>query len=86
MYPGSDIAFVLAVTVFTPVLLSLKGARLTAYEFVSEGLPGTLIPDSAASFLMAQGKSNASLGSGKGGWGAGAGGESGTKTLTKVAT
>ncbi|CAN0240793.1 unnamed protein product, partial [Ectocarpus sp. 12 AP-2014] len=32
-----------------------QGARLTAYEFVADGLPGTLIPDSAASFLMAQG-------------------------------
>lgn len=32
-----------------------QGARLTAYEFVAEGLPGTLIPDSAAAFLMAQG-------------------------------
>eukprot|EP00752_Nemacystus_decipiens_P005063 g4597.t1 len=36
-----------------------QGARLTAYEFVAEGLPGTLIPDSAASFLMAQGKVDA---------------------------
>ncbi|CAM9692751.1 unnamed protein product [Ectocarpus sp. 6 AP-2014] len=36
-----------------------QGARLTAYEFVADGLPGTLIPDSAASFLMAQGKVDA---------------------------
>ncbi|CAM9808278.1 unnamed protein product, partial [Hapterophycus canaliculatus] len=36
-----------------------QGARLTAYEFVSEGLPGTLVPDSAASFLMARGKVDA---------------------------
>eukprot|EP00904_Undaria_pinnatifida_P005086 jgi/Undpi1/1707/HiC_scaffold_11.g05097.m1 len=36
-----------------------QGARLTAYEFVAEGLPGTLIPDSAAAFLMAQGKVDA---------------------------
>ncbi|CAM9700278.1 unnamed protein product, partial [Discosporangium mesarthrocarpum] len=36
-----------------------QGARLTAYEIVMEGLPGTLIADSAASFLMAQGKVDA---------------------------
>lgn len=37
------------------LLLFLQGARLTAYEFVAEGFPGKLIPDSAAAFLMAQG-------------------------------
>ena len=30
-----------------------QGARLTAYEIVHDGLPGTLIPDSAASALIA---------------------------------
>ena len=30
----------------------LQGARLTAYELAVEGMPGTLIPDSAAASLM----------------------------------
>jgi methylthioribose-1-phosphate isomerase len=34
-------------------LCVLQGARLTAFEIVSDGLPGTLITDSMASFLMA---------------------------------
>eukprot|EP00611_Tribonema_gayanum_P011956 TRINITY_DN2240_c0_g1_i2.p1 TRINITY_DN2240_c0_g1~~TRINITY_DN2240_c0_g1_i2.p1 ORF type:complete len:826 (-),score=232.08 TRINITY_DN2240_c0_g1_i2:415-2892(-) len=32
-----------------------QGARLTAFEMVEDNLPGTLITDSMASFLMAQG-------------------------------
>lgn len=35
------------------------GSRLTAYELVHDGLPGTLIVDSAASALMAAGKVDA---------------------------
>lgn len=34
----------------------LQGARLTAFEIVSDKLPGTLIPDSAAAVLMSKGK------------------------------
>lgn len=34
----------------------LQGARLTAWELVQEGIPGTLIADSAAPYLMKQGK------------------------------
>ncbi len=35
------------------------GSRLTAYELVHDGLPATLIADSAASSLMAQRKVDA---------------------------
>jgi Initiation factor 2 subunit family len=35
-----------------------QGARLTAFEMVEDKLPGTLITDSMASFLMAQGNVN----------------------------
>ena len=38
---------------------SVSGARLTAYELVHDGLPATLICDSAAAALMAQGKVDA---------------------------
>jgi len=34
----------------------LQGARLTAWELVQEGIPVTLIADSAAAYLMKQGK------------------------------
>jgi methylthioribose-1-phosphate isomerase len=34
----------------------LQGARLTAWELVQEGIPATLIADSAATWLMQQGK------------------------------
>ena len=34
----------------------LQGARLTAWELVQEGIPATLIADSAGSYLMKQGK------------------------------
>jgi methylthioribose-1-phosphate isomerase len=34
----------------------LQGARLTAWELVQEGIPVTLIADSAATYLMKQGK------------------------------
>jgi methylthioribose-1-phosphate isomerase len=34
----------------------LQGARLTAYELVEDGIPATLITDSMAGSLMAQGK------------------------------
>jgi methylthioribose-1-phosphate isomerase len=34
----------------------LQGARLTAWELVQEGIPATLIADSAAAWLMKQGK------------------------------
>jgi methylthioribose-1-phosphate isomerase len=34
----------------------LQGARLTAWELVQEGIPATLIADSAAPYLMKQGK------------------------------
>ncbi|RJQ48299.1 MAG: S-methyl-5-thioribose-1-phosphate isomerase [Gammaproteobacteria bacterium] len=34
----------------------LQGARLTAWELAQEGMPVTLIADSAAAYLMAQGK------------------------------
>lgn len=34
----------------------LQGARLTAYELVSEGIPTTLITDSMAAMVMSQGK------------------------------
>jgi methylthioribose-1-phosphate isomerase len=34
----------------------LQGARLTAWELVQEGIPVTLIADSAAAYLMQQGK------------------------------
>jgi methylthioribose-1-phosphate isomerase len=34
----------------------LQGARLTAWELVQEGIPVTLIADSAAAFLMKQGR------------------------------
>ncbi|MDH5511746.1 MAG: S-methyl-5-thioribose-1-phosphate isomerase [Gammaproteobacteria bacterium] len=34
----------------------LQGARLTAWELVQEGIPATLIADSAAAWLMQQGK------------------------------
>lgn len=37
----------------------LQGARLTAYEIVEDELPGTLIADSMACFLMAQGRVDA---------------------------
>uniref|UniRef100_A0A8C4R1L2 Methylthioribose-1-phosphate isomerase n=1 Tax=Eptatretus burgeri TaxID=7764 RepID=A0A8C4R1L2_EPTBU len=33
-----------------------QGARLTAYELVAEGIPGTLLADSAVAFAMAQKK------------------------------
>lgn len=36
-----------------------QGARLTAYELVHDGLPATLICDSAAAALMAEGKVDA---------------------------
>lgn len=36
-----------------------QGARLTAYELVHDGLPATLICDSAAAALMAQGRVDA---------------------------
>jgi methylthioribose-1-phosphate isomerase len=36
-----------------------QGARLTAYEIAFEKMPGTLICDSAAAALMAQGKVDA---------------------------
>ena len=39
------------------------GARLTAYELVYDGLPATLICDSAAAALMAAGKVDAVSGS-----------------------
>lgn len=35
------------------------GARLTAFELVHDGLPATLLVDSAAAALMAQGKVDA---------------------------
>ena len=35
------------------------GSRLTAYELVHDGLPATLIVDSAAAALMAQGRVDA---------------------------
>ena len=41
------------------VRLCVTGARLTAYELVQEGLPATLIADSAAAALMAAGKVDA---------------------------
>jgi methylthioribose-1-phosphate isomerase len=34
----------------------LQGARLTMWELVQEGIPATLVADSAAAFLMKQGK------------------------------
>jgi len=34
----------------------LQGARLTAWELLQEGIPATLIADSAAAYLMKQGK------------------------------
>ena len=34
----------------------LQGARLTAWELVQEGIPATLLADSAATYLMKQGK------------------------------
>ncbi len=34
----------------------LQGARLTAYELVQEGIPGTLITDSMAGHLMSRGE------------------------------
>ncbi len=34
----------------------LQGARLTAWELMQEGIPATLIADSAAAYLMQQGK------------------------------
>jgi len=34
----------------------LQGARLTAWELLQEGIPATLIADSAAAYLMRQGK------------------------------
>ena len=37
----------------------LQGARLTAWELREEGIPATLITDSAAGWLMAQGKVDA---------------------------
>lgn len=36
----------------------LQGARLTAWELVTEGIPATLITDSMAGFLMARGEIN----------------------------
>jgi methylthioribose-1-phosphate isomerase len=42
-----------------PLLSAPQGARLTAYELVHDGLPGTLICDSAAAALMAAGKVDA---------------------------
>jgi methylthioribose-1-phosphate isomerase len=36
----------------------LQGARLTAWELVNDGIPTTLITDSMAGFLMAQGEIN----------------------------
>ena len=36
-----------------------QGARLTAYELVAEGMPATLIADSAAAALMAAGRVDA---------------------------
>ncbi len=39
--------------------LPYTGARLTAYELMHDGLPATLICDSAAAALMAQGKVDA---------------------------
>jgi len=37
----------------------LQGARLTAYELISDGIPTTLITDSMAAMVMSQGKVNA---------------------------
>ena len=39
--------------------LPCTGARLTAYELMHDGLPATLICDSAAAALMAHGKVDA---------------------------
>lgn len=39
--------------------LATAGARLTAFELVHDGLPATLLVDSAAAALMAQGKVDA---------------------------
>jgi methylthioribose-1-phosphate isomerase len=39
--------------------VSSAGARLTAFELVHDGLPATLLVDSAAATLMAQGKVDA---------------------------
>jgi len=36
----------------------LQGARLTTWELIQEGIPATLIVDSAAGYLMSQGKVN----------------------------
>ena len=40
-------------SVLHPFLIFPQGARLTAFEIVQDGLPGTLIADSMASALMA---------------------------------
>jgi methylthioribose-1-phosphate isomerase len=37
----------------------LQGARLTAWELEQDGIPGTLLTDSSAAWLMAQGKVDA---------------------------
>ena len=41
------------INVLHPFFISPQGARLTAFEIVQDGLPGTLIADSMASALMA---------------------------------
>ena len=42
-----------------PINLFCAGARLTAFELVHDGLPATLIADSAAAYLMAAGRVDA---------------------------
>lgn len=43
----------------TPGCQLVAGSRLTAYELVHDGLPATLIADSAAASLMAAGRVDA---------------------------
>ena len=53
-YPHSHLFFLTSLTLFDcPHCIITQGARLTAFEIVQDGLPGTLIADSMASALMA---------------------------------
>lgn len=49
----------LGITYTVLLTIAYAGARLTAFELVHDGLPATLLVDSAAAALMAQGRVDA---------------------------
>ncbi len=57
--PGDMTSSLLRESTQKQLLQPCPGARLTAYELMHDGLPATLICDSAAAALMAQGQVDA---------------------------